>query len=190
VGRAGGLALWIFVVIVQCFTGATCQLACIRSLYAISRDHALPDMGLLARVNKKTLTPLWAAWAVVFVSSLFGLLQLISYVAINAVFSITAVALDLSYAIPVFMKLVYKNHPEYAFRPGPFYLGRWSVPINVFALVWTIFECAILIMPQEYPVNSQTMNYAAPIIVGVIVFSVVFYFSGGRRMYKGPGHHD
>lgn len=34
-GKRGSLALWSFVIVVQTMTAATCQLACIRSMYSL-----------------------------------------------------------------------------------------------------------------------------------------------------------
>ena len=71
-------------------------------LYALSRDHALPDGGFFARVHPRTQTPLRAVWLATGLSVLPGLLDLASAIALNAIFAMTAMALDLSYIIPIF----------------------------------------------------------------------------------------
>ncbi|KDQ58795.1 hypothetical protein JAAARDRAFT_193315 [Jaapia argillacea MUCL 33604] len=188
-GKKGALALWSFVILLQTMTAATCQLAAVRSIYAISRDNALPDGKLCAKVWRKTGTPVNAVILTVVAAALFGLLDLASYVAINAVFSVTAVALDLSYAIPVLAKLAIwlMDHSETKFTPGPFYLGKWGYAINAYALIWTALETGILIMPQVYPVTALTMNYAGPIIGGVCALSWIWYKLVWYRHYDGPG---
>ncbi|KIJ23281.1 hypothetical protein M422DRAFT_74895 [Sphaerobolus stellatus SS14] len=187
-GRIGGLVVFCIVIAVQVMVGLTCQLASIRSIYAVSRDNALPDRKLLAKVWPVTQTPVNAAIFVVVVQSLFGLLSLASIVAINAVFSITAVALDLTYMIPIIAKLYihWKNDPEMQFQAGPFYMGRMGYLVNVYAVIWTIFETGILIMPQVFPVNASTMNYAGPIMGGVCGLSWLWYKLYWYRYYEGP----
>ncbi|KAL5476691.1 TPO5_3 [Sanghuangporus weigelae] len=83
-GKRGSLALWSFVIIVQTMTAATCQLACIRSIYAISRDNALPDKRFFSKVWKVTGTPVNAVVLTVIVATIFGLLDLASVVAHNS----------------------------------------------------------------------------------------------------------
>jgi len=187
-GKRGALALWSFVIILQTITAATCQLACIRSIYAVSRDNALPDRRLCAKIWHVTKTPINAVVFTVVVECLFGLLYLASLVAINAIFSITAVALDVSYAIPVVAKLyiwLFKTDTE--FTPGPFYMGKWGYAVNVYAVLWTALETGILIMPQIYPVTANTMNYAGPIMGGVALVSWLWYILFWHRHYYGPG---
>ncbi|KAL5514455.1 hypothetical protein ACEPAG_2543 [Sanghuangporus baumii] len=190
-GKRGSLALWSFVIIVQTMTAATCQLACIRSIYAISRDNALPDKRFFSKVWKVTGTPINAVVLTVIVATIFGLLDLASVVAVNAIFSITAVALDLSYMIPVIAKLciwIQKN-PSVTFEPGPFHMGKIGYFVNVYAVLWTLLETGILIMPQVRPVTAQTMNYAGPIMGFVCGASWIWYKLYWHRYYLGPGRH-
>ena len=49
------------------------------------------------------MTPLRAIWFTTILSVLPGLLDFASPVAANAIFSLTAMALDLSYIIPIFL---------------------------------------------------------------------------------------
>jgi len=189
-GRNGALIIWSFVILIQIFTSLAVQLACVRSMYAISRDGAFPDKRILSKIWGVTKTPMNALIVTVIMQSLFGLLFLASYVAINAVFSITAVALDLSYIVPTAGKLYgyLSGSNEIHFRPGPFFLGRWGYAVNAYAIAWTLFETGILVMPQVYPVTSGTMNYAGPIMAAVILFSGVWYHLHGKHTFK-PGRY-
>ncbi|KZS91098.1 amino acid permease [Sistotremastrum niveocremeum HHB9708] len=191
-GKRGALALWSFVILLQAVTGVACQLSCIRSIYAISRDNALPDRKLLSKVWPRTKTPVIAAVFVVVIAVVFGLLFLASIVAINAVFSITAVALDLSYMIPVSAKLWIwlTKSEEVKFRPGPFNMGTFGYFVNLYAFVWTLLETGVLIMPQVRPVNGTTMNYTGPIVGGVCGISWLWYMLYWHRNYAGPGGHN
>ncbi|KAI5120886.1 hypothetical protein M0805_002986 [Coniferiporia weirii] len=191
-GKRGALALWSFVIIVQTTTAATCQLACIRSIYAISRDNALPDRRLFAKVWSRTGTPVNAVILTIIVATIFGLLYLASIVAINAIFSITAVALDLSYMIPIVAKVCnsLQKDASVGFAPGPFFMGKWGFVVNVYAILWTCLETGILIMPQVKPVTALTMNYAGPIMGGVCGLSWIWYKLYWHHHYHGPGRHE
>lgn len=52
------------------------------------------------------MTPLRAIWFTTIWSIVPGLLDLASPIAVNAIFSLTAMALDLSYIIPIFLWVV------------------------------------------------------------------------------------
>lgn len=128
----------------------------------------LPDGGYFGKNSKKTITPLRAIWFSTFVSVLPGLLDLASPIAANAIFSLTAIALDLSYIIPIFCRRVFHSHPEVMFKPGPFYMGDgWlGLAANVTCISWTLFVCVIFSLPTVMPVTGANMNYAAVCIFG------------------------
>lgn len=121
-------------------------------------------------------------------TALMGLLALASPIAVYAVFSLCAIALDSSYLVPIFCKVVFRDHPEVMFKPGPFTLGRgwFGLIVNWIAILWTLFVVVILSLPQTVPVFASTMNYAAPITAVVMGGSAIWYYAGGRRHYTGP----
>lgn len=100
-GKTGALVIWPFVCLVAFFTVQTATQANARTFYAFSRDGGLPDRGLFGRVNKYTKTPIWSVWLVIFIAILMGCLDWASTAASQAIFSMCALALDLSYTIPV-----------------------------------------------------------------------------------------
>ncbi|KAG9074699.1 hypothetical protein FRC06_010516, partial [Ceratobasidium sp. 370] len=132
--------------------------------------------------------PLYAVWLVVFLSILPGLLDLASPIAAQAIFALTAMALDLSYIVPIFCRRLFRNHPEVHFKPGPFYMGNGALGwiVNSMCIIWTIFVAIILAFPTVRPVTKLNMNYASVITVGVMFCSLVWYFSGARKHYHGP----
>ncbi|KAH9894022.1 APC amino acid permease [Cubamyces lactineus] len=187
-GKPGALFLWAFVCMTAFFVCQTALQAASRTVYAFSRDKGLPDRGFFGHVSSWTQTPLRAIWFVTLIGILPGLLDLASTIAVNAIFAMTAMALDLSYIIPIFCRRWYRNHPEVKFVPGPFYMGDGIIGwiANVNCILWTLFVCVIFALPTYLPVTGETMNYAAPITGGVILLSLVWYVIGGHRHYKGP----
>lgn len=187
-GLTGALIIWAFVCLTAFFVVQTALHATSRTVYAFSRDHGLPDRGYFGVTSTKTKTPLRAVWASTLASILPGLLALASPIAASAIFAMCAMALDASYAIPIYLRRFYANHPDVMFKPGPFYMGDgwlgWF--FNVSCIVWVVFICVIFSMPTLLPVTAQTMNYAAPITCGVVFLALVWYFSGANQHYKGP----
>ncbi|KIL65806.1 hypothetical protein M378DRAFT_161822 [Amanita muscaria Koide BX008] len=187
-GKAGALFLWTFVCITAFFVVQTALQAVSRMAYAFSRDNGLPDRGYFGKVSESTKTPLRAVWLATIVSILPGLLEFASPVAVNAIFSLTAMALDLSYIIPIAMRRLYQNHPEVMFKPGPFYMGDGLLGLmcNVTCILWTLFVTVIFSLPTVLPVTALNMNYASAITFGVIILSFIWYVSGAYRFYDGP----
>ena len=123
----------------------------------------LPDGGFFGKTSKFTQTPLRAVWFSTIASILPGLLDLASPIAANAIFSMTAMALDLSYIIPIFCRRVFHSHPDVMFKPGPFYMGDgWlGVLCNCTCITWTLFIFVLFSLPTELPVTKLNMNYSS-----------------------------
>ncbi|KAF7324369.1 APC amino acid permease [Mycena sanguinolenta] len=202
-GKTGALILWVFVCFTAFFVVQTALQAVSRTVFAFSRDHGLPDRGYFGYNSQWTHTPLRAIWFSTIFSILPGLLDLASPAAANAIFSLTAIALDLSYIIPIFLRRVFQNHPEVMFKPyvplrslaaylglhrGPFYMGPgllgWAA--NIACISWTCFVCVIFSFPTLKPVTALNMNYASVITIGVMFLSLVWYFADAHKHYKGP----
>lgn len=59
----------------------------------------------MSKNSSWTQTPLIAIWFTTLISIIPGLLDLASPIAANAIFALTAMALDLSYIIPIFLSV-------------------------------------------------------------------------------------
>lgn len=116
---------------------------------------------------------------------MLALINIGSSAAFNALVSLPTVALYISYSIPIFLLLVRKVrglHPRY----GPFKLGRWGIPINVFALTYLIYLIIWMPFPSMRPVTASNMNYAGPIMLGVIIFALGDWFLSGHKRFVVP----
>ncbi|KAI5478049.1 amino acid permease [Pseudohyphozyma bogoriensis] len=186
VGKNGFLALWFFVCLCAFTVVATELQACSRTFFAFSRDHGLPDRGLFSKLSKSRV-PVYAVLLVVFWAAVLIMLDFASIVAVDAVFALCAIALDSSYIIPIACRLIFANHPDVAFQPGPFALPPTiSKIVSVAAIGWTCFVCVILALPTVIPVTATSMNYAAPITGLVLLVSGLWYVAYAHRFYKGP----
>ncbi|KAL0580383.1 polyamine transporter tpo5 [Marasmius crinis-equi] len=187
-GKTGALILWVLVCLTAFFVVQTALQAVSRTIYAFSRDNGLPDRGYFGENSSITKTPIRAIVLCTVVSVLPGLLELASSIATTAIFSLTAMALDLSYVIPIFLRRINENHPDVMFKPGPFYMGSGILgkAANWICITWTVFVCIIFSFPTVLPVTPENMNYASVITVGVMVLAFAWYFIDGHRHYHGP----
>ncbi|OKL56163.1 hypothetical protein UA08_08457 [Talaromyces atroroseus] len=183
-GRSGGLAMWIWPIIVQFFTGITAMLSDTRTAYALARDGALPLSGVFRQVNGTTHTPLYSVWIVVFFCCCLNLIALGSTETIDGIFDVTSPAMDLSYITVIAARQFFKHESPIA--KGPFDLGKWRKPINYIAIVWTIFVSIFLFFPPSYPVTPENMNYAIVIAGFIALLSFTWWYAEARKSYIGP----
>jgi choline transport protein len=99
--------------------------------------------------------------------------------------SLPLIALYISYFIPTLFILIRKlqgRHPQY----GPFKLGRWGIPINLFAVVYLLFVLCFIALPTILPVTADNMNYAGPLVLAVIILALSDWVISGRRRFDVP----
>jgi choline transport protein len=116
---------------------------------------------------------------------LIMLINLGSTLALEAILSLSTVALYLSYLMPITFFMIKRwqgDIPTHA----PFRLGKWGLPINLFALAFGIFMIIFLPFPTFLPLTWNTMNYAGPILGAIIIFSLIDWFTTGKRRFVVP----
>lgn len=73
--------------------------------------------------------------------------------------------------------------------PARWSLGRWGIPINLFAIAYSTLALVLSCFPISVPVNGGSANYAPAIFVLVLLIAVVSYGLQGRKIYHGPVVH-
>ena len=186
-----GLTIFMLLIVLgaQFFCGMASVTANSRMIYAFSRDGALPGSKHWHKINKRTRTPTNGIWLAVTLS---WLLVAPAYwrgsaVAYFAVTSIAVIGLYIAYVMPTFLRLRAGD----SFKPGPWNLGKWSRFVGTVAVVWVLFICVILMMPQFSPggLGIKTMdalNYA-PIAVAIVIgFAGIWWVVSAHKWFKGP----
>ncbi|TDL27161.1 amino acid transporter [Rickenella mellea] len=184
-GQKGTLAVWAIVVIVQYMMGTSMLLAASRQSFAFARDGALPFSSYLYRMNSYTKTPVNTVWFTAIWSLLLGLLVFAGTQAINAVFSISVIALYVAYSIPIVARFVFDNE----FKPGPFTLGKWGLPVGIISVLWMTFMGIVFLFPTTPQTDAPDMNYSVVVLGGVLILSLVWYYFpvyGGVHWFTGP----
>jgi amino acid transporter len=120
---------------------------------------------------------------------LLSLINIGSGVALNAILSLSTLALYISYIIPIIL-LVMKRVRKEPITFGPWHLGRWGLWINLYAIVFGIFVCIFLPFPSSVPVTATYMNYSGPVFGGLLLFALVDWFARGRHHYAGPKRQE
>jgi amino acid transporter len=172
----------------QLFCGVACLTSASRMCFAFSRDKGLPGSNTLSKVNKDGV-PVAAVITMATAALIITLPALegdgaFPY-AFFAVVSITVIGLYIAYVIPTFLRLRAGD----AFQPGPWNLGKWSKPVGTIAVVWVVFICIMLMMPQFAPAGGKLIDYLnyAPIAVAIVIgFAGIYWMVSARKWFKGP----
>ena len=69
---------------------------------------------------------------------------------------------------------------------GPWNLGRWGLPINFIAIIYTTVTIIFSFFPVGVPVDQTTMNYSCVIYGGTLLLGTIYYFARGHKKYIGP----
>jgi len=184
-GQRGTLGLWSFIVVVQFAMGTSMLTTCSRQIFAFSRDGGLPLSKWLYNVNKKTHSPVHAVWFSVFMSLLLGLLSFAGPSAIGAVFSLVVAGQYVAYSIPIAARFIGGRN----IQPGPFNLGKLSLPVAGTAVTFMTFIIIVFLFPASPDPTSATMNYTVVVLGGTLTLAILyFYFPkyGGAVWFKGP----
>lgn len=163
--------------IVQFLMGLSIIVAASRQSWAFSRDGALPFSSFLRVISQKMgFIPLRAIWACAFVAIILGLLSLIAPAAAQALFSLAVAGNNLAWGTPILCRLIWGQKK---FEPGPFYTGRFSIPIAWTAIVFLAFGIILACFPVGGPdPTPQNMNYTVVINCAVWGGALLYYFIG------------
>lgn len=119
------------------------------------------------------------------ISFLLAIIYIGSSTAFNAIISLQAMALCVSYMPPIaFLAIqrIFGNAPH----PGPFTMGRAGLAVNLLALAYLIFVVIWMPFPQMLPVTGSNMNYAGPLLGAVILGALLDWVISGRKRFKVP----
>jgi hypothetical protein len=61
-----------------------------------------------------------------------------------------------------------------------------GIVVNILAIVYLIVVLFFSFWPPYTPIEIKDMNYSSVLLVGVMLFSVGYYFAFARKAYDGP----
>lgn len=176
-GTATLIALFIFNGFGQ---GVSLLTTASRLTWGFARDGGLPWSRYLSHVDRTWQVPARALWAQGILISLVGVLYLFSNAALQAIFSVSTIALTVSYAVPI-IALLYVGRDK--LPPGQFNLGRWGTTINVVSIIYCVITTVFFLFPGAPHPTPSGMNYAIAVFGVMLIISIAFWFIQGKRTY-------
>ncbi len=172
-GERAGSIFSAMAAVAMWFCGLSAVTWCSRVVYAFARDEGLPASSLWRRVSRRHQTPAAAIWLSVVVAFLAAIYS----GAYQTVTAISVIGLYVSYVIPVYLSWRNRMRTGRTMR-GPWHLGRFSMAVNLIALVWVAFISVILSLPDEMRAGKTVIVFAALL--------AVWYLAGERKRFPGP----
>jgi amino acid transporter len=185
VGENGAVAILSMLWVDSTCATASCFMSAQRVTYAISRDHVLPFSSFFRKLSSRKMA-VNAAFLVCGISIAVTTAVIGSTVAFSAITATATIATNLSYLFPIVAR---QTIGRKTFVPAKWNLGKFSAPLATIASLWIMFLFAVLLLPQLYPVDANTLNYA-PICIGIIsIISLGGWFFpkwGAKNWFNGP----
>ncbi|KAL9098478.1 MAG: hypothetical protein Q9163_005868 [Psora crenata] len=179
-GKTGAIVLMTLVILCVWHAGLFSMTSNSRMMFGFSRDGGLPHF--FNRVDARFQSPIRTVWLAATLSFLLALPSLGSEVAFSAATSIATIGLYLSYGVPILVGLLYPSN----FKKGPFNLRFASRIVALVAVCYVLFLTIVFCLPQQNPVDSQTLNYT-PVAVGTVALWAFGSWSlWAKKWFKGP----
>ena len=144
-GPLGKIFLICIVVAVTVCTLAV-HTAAIRLTFAMARDNALPFGEKLARVNPKTQTPIIPAIVIGVISAIILVINIGQPKIFTVLTSIAIIMIYLAYLMvtgPMLKKRLQGEWPPKDLKEGGYFtMGKWGLPVNIFAVAWGVGDGA------------------------------------------------
>ncbi|KAL3419347.1 amino acid permease [Phlyctema vagabunda] len=182
---AVALTLMIILLILVFAGNITALATTSRELWAFSRDRGFPCSNWISKINRKNNVPDNSVYLTAVTSGILCLINLGSTFAFNIIVSLTLLALLSTYMISIgcVLRLRLLKQPLPRARWS---LGRWGIPINMFAFLYSGFVIVFSCFPVSLPVTAATANWAPAVWTGVILLALVVYVVHGRKHYTPP----
>lgn len=189
--RAGTIVMSLIPILIAIAATIAGTISTSRTLWAFARDKATPFHGYLGHVHPHRQIPVRAVVVVVILQALLGLIYLGNDTAFNAVLSMAAIALYLSYILPIIYMLAFGRRNLKKSDYGPFRLGKsLGTVLNILGCIWMIVVIVFSAFPTVMPLTPQNMNYSSVVLGGWLVFGVLYYTFWGRRKFVPPMSTD
>jgi amino acid transporter len=161
-----------------------------RTIWAFSRDGGLPFSNTFAKVNTRLDVPVNAVLLTTGLMAIPGVIYLGNATAFNAFLSVTVIALNLSYLVPIGLMLSggRRRTQELGLR-GRWSLGKWGPVCNVIGGSYCLFIVS-LTPPLGFlsPRSKLSSTFLFSLAQSFFLFFPTARPVTGSNMSKPPAH--
>jgi choline transport protein len=123
------------------------------------------------------------------IAVLIGIINIGSTAAFNSIVSLLVAAEFTAYLISIGCILLKRLRKE-ALPPSRWNMGRWAIPVNIFAICYILFVFIMSFFPtSRQGLTAVSMNWASLVYAAVVGLAIILYVIHGRHVYRGPVVH-
>ncbi|KAJ5885407.1 hypothetical protein N7495_009917 [Penicillium taxi] len=152
-----------------------------RLTWGFARDGGLPFSKYLSHIDPVWQAPARTLWGQGIVIAIVGILYLFANTVLEAILSVSTIALTVSYAMPILALLVVGR--DKLPSGGTFHLGRWGIWFNCISIVYCIITTIFFLFPGSPNPSPADMNYAIAVFGVMLVIAIAFWFIHGHKTY-------
>ncbi|RAQ73426.1 amino acid transporter [Aspergillus flavus] len=184
--QAGATILVVVILILIITITISCLASASRQTFAFARDNGLPFSAWLATIHPTLHIPVNAIIFTCFFSIAISLIIIGSTVAFNALMSLCTTALMATYVISIGCIIVRRICMDPPPPPCRWSLGRFGMPINILALVYSLWSFFWSFWPNSHDVTAENFNWSSVMFFGLMGISTAMYWVHARKVYDGP----
>jgi len=182
VGRDAATILLVLFIFNGLGQGVSILTTASRLTWGFARDGGLPFSTYLSHIDPDWKAPVRALWAQGFLIALVGVLYLFADTVLEAILSVSTIALTISYGIPIAVLLFINGREN--LPPGcKFHLGRWGSILNYISLVYCCVTTVFFFFPGTPKPSVAEMNWAIAVFGVMLIIAGVFWGLKGWRTY-------
>ena len=181
VGAKGGAVLLAFFIFNGIGQGISILTTASRLTWGFARDGGVPFSEYFSYVDPVWQVPVRALWGQGVIISIVGVLYLFANTVLEAILSVSTIALTVSYAMPIVALLVVGRDKLPA--GGSAGLGRWGPWANWISIIYCAITTVFFMFPGSPNPAPSDMNYAIAVFGVMLVISIGFWFIKGNRKY-------
>ncbi|RMZ32688.1 hypothetical protein D0859_03188 [Hortaea werneckii] len=181
-------AMTAFIIILSASSCITIMAGSSRQLFAFARDDGLPFSKWVARVRPGLDVPVNAIVVSFTFAACISLVNISSTAAFNSITSLGTGTLTISYIICLSC-MIWLRIAGKPLLPSRFDLGRsFGLALDLTAVGFLVLVFVIAFFPPvpEPLLTVVSMNWSILIFGVVVLFSMLYYFLWGRKVYVGP----
>ncbi|WP_167815085.1 APC family permease [Sporolactobacillus shoreae] len=158
--------LFLVIVSISIFAcGTVAMTSGSRLVYVMSRNRAFFFSNLFKKVSSRTSSPIYATILIL----VFGIVATVFSSSLTTLIGVTAILPAIIYFITIVCYGLARKNVK--IKEGNFNLGKAAKPVFILAILWLIFELAILTVPTQF--HMTALLSIVLILIGFVIYFVV-----------------
>ncbi|USP80958.1 uncharacterized protein yc1106_08232 [Curvularia clavata] len=188
VGLRGGCALIALFTFNGLGQGTSIATTGSRLTWGFARDGGLPWSEYFSHISVTWRCPVRALWLQGIVIGLIGVLYLFASEVLQAILSVSTIALTVSYGIPIIC-LVATGRDKLP-AGGRFDLGRLGPICNWISIIYCAITTVFFFFPGNPDPTIEDMNWAIAVFGVMLVLATIFWLVTGKKTYLRTHHAE